>query len=404
MSSNQLINKQQMQNIYDVAIIGCGIPGLYAAREFVKKGLKVIIFDRSLIIGEPNYSTAGTPKYVVEQFNLPKEGINQDINAIVYATKDKICHKVAKETYGYVLDFRKTKQLLAQEVESLGGEVFWGVNIDLVNLEGEIYSLISGVSNYYAKYVVDASGISSHIGEDMGVEEKINDQLSVGEEYIIKTSSLKLKSYHKAMGLILDLDIAPYGYGWVFDNGDGTYKIGIAEFYIDPKRSLPSIDARLDGFIKHLLGEDNYQICEKHGGAKQITNKYKTLYKGRMLGIGDGVSSLNPFWGEGIRQGLFSAQYAVESIMSDIEDGQGLAGYRKKMNKYHGFKWKVSDFISRQIYKRPCQEVYELVVDYMREYLSAEDAVAIGFEYDFAKLVFMNPVKFLRIALKQLVH
>jgi flavin-dependent dehydrogenase len=123
-----------------------------------------------------------------------------------------------------------------------------------------------------------------------------------------------------------------------------------------------------------------------------------------MLGIGDSISSLNPFWGEGIRQGLFSAKYAVAAIIQDNQDGNGLGEYAKQIKKYHNLNWKISMFISKQIYTRPSQAVFEMMVDYMDKYLTAEEVVSIGFNYSFKTLFFKRPFKFLMMALKQVFH
>ncbi len=47
---------------FDVIVIGAGPAGGSCARECAKRGLKVLLIERSQEIGEPNYSTAGTPK------------------------------------------------------------------------------------------------------------------------------------------------------------------------------------------------------------------------------------------------------------------------------------------------------------------------------------------------------
>jgi flavin-dependent dehydrogenase len=178
----------------------------------------------------------------------------------------------------------------------------------------------------------------------------------------------------------------------------------VSEFFINSKHNLPSIDDRLDSFIRYLFKGEKYEILEKHGGGKLITDKYLKLYEDRMLGIGDSVSSLNPFWGEGIRQGLFSAKFAVDSIIKDRIDGKGLQDYAKKMNQYHDLNWKISMFISKQIYTRPNQVVFEKMIEYMDKYLTGEEVVAIGFQYDFKTLFFKKPVEFLKIALRQIFH
>ena len=91
----------------DVIVIGAGPAGGSAARELAKRGKKVLLIERSQEIGEPNYSTAGTPMETVTHFELPKAVLSAPWDRILIATPRVQAVWEFKEPQGYVLDFAK---------------------------------------------------------------------------------------------------------------------------------------------------------------------------------------------------------------------------------------------------------------------------------------------------------
>src|SRR6516225_10148054 len=50
--------KAENQNGYDVIVVGSGISGGWAAKEFCEKGLRVLMLERGGNVTHPNYPTA----------------------------------------------------------------------------------------------------------------------------------------------------------------------------------------------------------------------------------------------------------------------------------------------------------------------------------------------------------
>jgi len=377
---------------YHTVIAGAGIPGLYAARELAKAGKKVVVFESSKEPGEPNYSTAGIPLSTLKDFNLPKKGVNDEIKSFIFGTRNKEHKKSTNTPIGYVLDFKRMKQLLAKEVISLGGDVKWGVEVkDLIkDKNSKIIGVKTSKGIFKGKYIIDATGTSANLAEKARIRDEFPDKLTVGMEHIVKVKPNRFSKFKNTLCIYFDTELAPQGYAWVFCNGNNTYKIGIVEFWHDDDNSQ-SIVKRLDKFIDWLGRGDIDKIIETHGGSKFCTTNIKNVYKDNVLGIGDVVGGINPLFAEGIRHGLFTAKYAIEAILKD-----DLSIYQSKWDRYKGWRWNASEFFAKLLYLNQSQKALEGIISLYDRKLTVEDVVDIGFHYKFEKLL-RYPIDTLKI-------
>lgn len=74
LDSLNLNTKAKKQNTYDAIVIGSGISGGWAAKEFCEKGLKVLMLERGSNIEHPNYPTSTKDIWDFKyKFNLTRE-------------------------------------------------------------------------------------------------------------------------------------------------------------------------------------------------------------------------------------------------------------------------------------------------------------------------------------------
>ncbi len=377
--------------MFDVIIVGAGIPGLYAARELAKAGKKIVIIDKSRTSGDPNYSTAGIPIETIKDFDLPLDGINSELNKFIFGTQSNEVEKVHPSTYGYVLDFRKTKQILSDQVIALGGSVIWGESfVDLIKDNEKIVGIKTNKNKYRSKYIIDASGSLGVIAKKVGLRDPSKDIPSVGEEYIVQVKDGLFDKFKNTLCIYFDTVLAPYGYAWVFDNGNNTFKVGVIEFWADPKRKLPSIDERLNKFLKWIGEEKVEKILEKHGGVKFISPKVNGVYKENVLAIGDVIGAINPLFAEGIRPGLVSAKFAVDAILKE-DVGQ----FAKNWNRYIGWKWSACQFFAKLFYSLKSQKAFEAGANVTKKYLTSQTIIDWGFNYKFETIP-LKPISALK--------
>ncbi|EKE00278.1 MAG: hypothetical protein ACD_22C00061G0002 [uncultured bacterium] len=181
---------------FDVIVVGAGIPGLFAARELSKKGLKTIVIDQSEISGEPNYSSALTPAFTVTDFDLPKDGIASEITKLSFGTMDKETVWQSAYPTSYVLDFRLMKKLLSLEVAKNGGVVEWGCRFEDVIKDGnKVMGVKTSQGEFLADYIIDATGSKALVLNKMGVKRPSNVRPSVGVEFVVRDKTGCLNYY-----------------------------------------------------------------------------------------------------------------------------------------------------------------------------------------------------------------
>ena len=84
---------------FDAIIVGAGPAGAQCARELSGMGSKVLLMERSERIGEPNFSTAGTPKETIKDFDLPLS-VTRGIWSRVL---------MQANSYSHLWDYKRTK-------------------------------------------------------------------------------------------------------------------------------------------------------------------------------------------------------------------------------------------------------------------------------------------------------
>jgi len=376
-----------MSTEYNVVIVGAGIPGLYLARELAKKNKKVMVIDKSKEVGGENYSTAGIPIETIKEFSLPPEGVASYINKYTIATSSVSASKSSSEYRAVVLDFKKMKILLAKEAQEFGAEIIWDTEFVREN-----NCLITSRGNFTADYYVDASGSDAVLFNELNVG-KNDYPLSEGLEYILEIESGDenfSKCYKKAISIIWDTKICPNGYAWVFYFGNNQYKVGVCEFNCG-NNSTKILEERLENFYTWLNIGHSSKIIEKHGSKKNIRTLPKQVFRNNILAIGDSICAINPLFGEGIRQGLYSAKFALESIMKN-----NLSQYQKNWINYNGFRRKTSELMARKIYSNQSQKFFTEFVKLADEHFTIDDIHNMAFYYKF-EILLVHPTSCLKM-------
>jgi len=282
--------------------------------------------------------------------------------------------------------------LLLEQVKNNGCIVFTeSTVVSLIKKNEKIVGINTSKGDFYGKYFIDATGAAGVLVSQVNLRKKVPCPPSVGIEIEVYDENQHLKKYQDAISVFFDTELFSCGYGWVSTNGQDKYKIGLCEYEDFSSKKLSNLESRLEDFIKLLLNDKKVEILEKHGGSIYVGPKFKIKnirYK-NLLGVGDTIGSINPFFGEGIRHALYSADFAVKSILNNIEKGEDLNNYEKMWKKYIGFRWKTSTFIGLALYEKNSkitQNFYDQLIKFS-EYLDLNDIIQIGQEYNINSLL-----------------
>ena len=343
-----------METVYDIIIAGGGVAGLYAARELSKAKLKVLLIDQTSTLG----STAWTPAITIERFSLPKEGINASFNEVILGTLKKEKKWTSEQNIGYVMDYKRMIALILEQAKANGCTVFTESTVNsLIKKNEEIIGINTSKGDFYGKYFIDATGAAGILVSEVGLRKRVPCSPSVGIEIEVYDESQYLKKFDNAISVYFDRDLFSCGYGWVSTNGKNKYKIGLGEFEYSSFKNHVNLELRLEKFVSLLFDNNQVKILEKHGGSIYAGPKFKAknIFYKNLLGVGDTVGTINPILGEGIRHALYSSDFAVKSIIGNINKGEDLNNYEKMWKEYIGFRWNISLLVSMALYEKNTQ-------------------------------------------------
>ncbi len=346
---------EQKSKIYDVVIVGAGPSGGQCARLLTQKGHKVLIVDRVRDLSLNNFSSAGAPLSILEEFELPKSVVATYWNKLTLVSTNFEKKWISPEDKGVVMDFTKLREFLLDEVQKHHGEVKLGweykrhKTLGDGSLEISLYNSINKkIENVVTDVLVDGTGSARSITGKR--DNPKNYVQGIGLEFIVKT---KKEIDSKDFQFFLGYKYISNGYGWIFPMSNKEYKIGVAWYPQYLKKPIQPAEY-IEKIIEDYLGLDKkeYTITEKHGGTLFYNSKRKDTYQnGRVVGIGDVVSSVNWLGGEGIRYGMRNATLATKYIDEAIRKNEFVfSQYEKEAKGYLRKEYWIAEKLSKLVY------------------------------------------------------
>jgi len=346
-----------MTTQYDALIVGAGPAGCQCARDLSKAGFKVLLIDKAGDVFENNYSSGGAPIDIMEQFSLPDSVVGTYWNTLrIHSTKIESVW-TSPSPFGPILDFDKLKTFLAADATKYGCE--YRLCTQYQNHQNfsdcvEVYLKDLNNSSIFpvrASVVIDATGSERKVLAKHSYE-KQQAVVATGIEYHINVKEEIYKKYSNAMNFFLGHHWMPQGYAWIFPMANPGLKVGVIR-YFQNKTYVP-YQPSYKIYLNRLLQLcEEFEIVDRHGKTIHYTEKQRDLrVQGRIIAIGDAISSINPLGWEGIRHAMQSGQFAAQSIQ-DYLSGKSpdLNGYNNSLNKYFGKKWFFSEKFIHHLFR-----------------------------------------------------
>ncbi len=375
----------------DVVIIGAGPAGGSAARELAKRGRKVLLIERSQEIGEPNYSTAGTPKETVEIFGLPKEVISATWDRILFATPRVQAVWEYPQTMGYVLDFAALRRFLAEDAAHHGAEILVGTTVtDFIEENGRFsgvrYHGVLGDGEARAKIIIDATGHNELANTKLKINPMTEEWLANAMEYVMTGIPEELAT---TIAFYVGSEYAHRGYSWIFPmNSNRNAKVGTGA--LEPMSADKNLEYFQEKFIKAFPFFRNMEPIEIHAGAARADGGVTHhVYKNIVL-LGDAAHQINPLLAEGIRHCLTAGRLAAEVIdewlkRPSTREDELKAVWEKTWHKNFGLNWRLSHFVLGQLVNLTDQQ-FDFLLTAVQQ-ISPEDLFDLIFHYKFKVLL-----------------
>ncbi|MBU0975911.1 MAG: FAD-dependent oxidoreductase [Patescibacteria group bacterium] len=175
---------------YDVVIIGAGPAGCQCARKLSDGKRKVLVIDKIKDFNDNDFSSAGAPIEIVDQFNLSREVISAHWNQIKISTSKNNHIWKSDKALGIVMDFTKLKKSLLKDAQRKKCEVSLGTKFKKIqkHTEGYIIHFEDIISSHTfgvkAKVIVDATGPQRAVINPQ--KKNLNLFIGIGLEYLIE--------------------------------------------------------------------------------------------------------------------------------------------------------------------------------------------------------------------------
>jgi flavin-dependent dehydrogenase len=389
-------------------VVGAGPAGGELARRLAQQGLAVELVDRLPDLRRSAFSSAAVPLETVTRFGLPDEVVASLWRGWrLIGPGERRRDWQAASPLGAVLDFGALRHWLAEECHRGGGGVRLGrTALDcrpqgkrmvtrLRRNDGVVESLVSD-------WVVDATGERRGLLGDgeVGPGDGRPDPLisAVGVEWLVRVPDSTWQRWHDHLSFCLGSDWLPQGYGWLFPMQPGVLKIGICRV-CDPRHSQPPLAPLLERLLERLLSAPELaqtQVLDRHGGRVRTRIRRGDPHRrGRLVGLGDVVSTANLLGGEGIRHAFTSSAVLAPLLVEALRSGgagneaeKPLERYPRLLRRSLGWRWTLSGRVARRTWfglRDPAGDRRLLRILESLETCRAEDLSALLFDYRFER-------------------
>ncbi len=380
--------------------MGAGPAGGSLARRLALAGVSVTLVERLVSLDHAAFSSAAIPLADVSRMNLPAEVIAARWNAwqLLGPSRQWRHWSSRSGSLGFVLDFGLLRQWLAEQVRRLGGDVLLGVTAlrthqqsdasmctSLRTRSGELIEISS-------EWVVDATGQSRAL---MGETDHPSDPMvaGVGLEWLLKVGEAQWQLWAGRLSFLFGSELVPQGYGWVFPMQPGHLKVGVCRL-CDSRQSQPSLIS-LQRRLLGISGLEQAEVLDRHGGLiRSCISRSDRHVRGRLIALGDAISTANLLGGEGIRHAMASAEVVADLLLEQLGTTTAVLSdglethYRKAMNRRLGWRWSLSGRLGRRTWlglnsahaDRRLERWLTLL-----EKSSAEELSALLFDYRFER-------------------
>jgi digeranylgeranylglycerophospholipid reductase len=347
-----------MQRTLDLAIVGCGPGGLYAAVQALERGLSVHMFDKKTVIGVPVRCGEYFPVRKEMEYLLPSAGEYMHVFDVPQEAVDNLCKTIRVispkggefefDFAAYVLDRTRLEQGMAAKVIELGGTIQLGASVDLFRQNGNLVVGRSVADGIKAKVIIAADGFPSKTAKATGIltqDYMTPNNVAINYEYLMSELSIDQTVTEMYFGS----QFAPGGYGWIIPKGNQSANVGIG--------IRTSYSKRNDGkaYLEYFLRRCDLTKAKLDGGKTgpmiadvlPVDGPVSRTYSDHVMAVGDAAGMVMPTNGGGISTAMITGEIAGQVAADHVLDGTPLSEYERRWKQAIGREMRVSTKLRR---------------------------------------------------------
>jgi flavin-dependent dehydrogenase len=381
-----------------VLVVGAGPAGGDLARRLAAGGVEVLLVDQLADLSQAAFSSAALPLSALERHGLPAAVVAHRWSRWqLYGPGDDRRDWRGEAPLGVVLDFAALRRWLAAEAMRWGArmQLGWRALDCRRGPDGTLLTRLrdrrGAVHQCLSRWVIDASGQGRAL---LGDPPEPSDLVcGLGVEWLLEVGPTSWERWRDRLSFCLGTGWVPQGYGWIFPMQPGLLKVGVCRLR-DARREQPPLAPLLEGLIERLLPRqtgETPRILDRHGGLIRSSIRRREPHRrGRLIGLGDVVSTANLLGGEGIRHALTSSQVLAPLLLQAVAQDreQPLNAYPGQLRHKLGRRWSLSGRLARRTWlglrdDRGDRHLERLLAGL--EGCRAEDLSALLFDYRFGR-------------------
>jgi flavin-dependent dehydrogenase len=345
-----------------VLVVGAGPGGGDLARQLAAHGEDVVLVERLPDLRRAAFSSAALPLDALDRFGLPASVVAQRWSGweLLGPGEDRRSWP-GGVPQGVVLDFGALREWLVGEAQRWGARVWLGHRALGCHQEADgLHTVLrrgdGGRLEVHSDWVIDATGQErSLLGDPPAGSPRAESLVSgVGLEWLVQVPSACWERWSDRLAFCLGSDWVAQGYGWVFPMQAPRLKLGVCRL-LDPSRDQPPLGGVLERLIERLLAPAERQamaVLDRHGGLIRSSIRRREPHRrGRLVGLGDAVSTANLLGGEGIRHALLSSRVLAPLLLEELRHPPGgscVDRYPLELRRALGWRWSLSGRLARR--------------------------------------------------------
>lgn len=310
-------------------VVGAGPAGGDLARQLAAHGEDVVLVERLSDLRRAAFSSAALPLEALDRFGLPASVV-----AHRWSNWELLGPGEARRSWqggrpqGVVLDFGALREWLVGEAQRWGARVWLGHRALACHQAADgLHTVLrrgdGGCVEVLSDWVIDATGQERSLLGDPpaggpGAEPLVS---GVGLEWLVQVPGSCWERWSDRLAFCLGSDWVAQGYGWVFPMQAPRLKLGVCRL-LDPGRDQPPLGGVLERLLERLLAPAERQamvVLDRHGGLIRSSIRRREPHRrGRLVGLGDAVSTANLLGGEGIRHALMSSRVLAPLLLEEL--------------------------------------------------------------------------------------
>jgi geranylgeranyl reductase family protein len=356
--------------IHDVIVVGAGPGGSAVASFLARRGVDVLLLDKSSFPREKVCGDGLTPQalYWCDRLGCIDEVLAQTSGVIrdcdLYINGERALSGGFPDAglypdFAVLLDRRRFDDILLRNALSNGAQFRPGCVVRSVQFGAQAAIITArtpaGTENFAGRIVIGADGVTSAVSRAIGNDLKQGVKAISVRGYFrgVKLGSAPIRVY-------FDRDYFP-GYGWLFVDDTGFANIGVG-YAADPMFPMQyGLNATFQMFLRRELGDalENATQCGAISGGASGFFKPKRIVADRVMLIGDAANQADPLNGGGIHKAMESGYLAAEAAITALTLGDFSASqlqlYERLWSQHVAADWETAE-IFLSIAKNPAMK------------------------------------------------